>query len=45
VARVSWLSLYDATITNPYLTQMPPMHIPMLLLSPMHVAFALNEQS
>lgn len=44
VARVSWMSLYDAVISNPYLPQMPPMNIPMLLLNPMHVAFALNEQ-
>lgn len=44
VARVSWMSLYDAVITNPYLPQMPPMHIPMLLVNPTHVAFALSEQ-
>ena len=43
VARVSWMSLYDAVITNPYLPQMPPMHIPMLLVNPMHVAYGLNE--
>jgi hypothetical protein len=45
VARVSWMSLYDAVITNPYLPQMPPMHIPMLLVNPLHVAFGLTEQS
>lgn len=45
VARVSWMSLYDAVITNPYLPQMPPMQIPMLLVNPLHVAFALNEQN
>lgn len=45
VARVSWMSLYDAVITNPYLPQMPPMHIPMLLVNPMHVAFGVSEPS
>ena len=43
VARVSWMSLYDAVITNPYLPQMPPMNIPMLLMNPSHVAYGLNE--
>ena len=41
VARVSWLSLYDAEITNPYLPQMPAIHVPMALLNPMKVAFSL----
>lgn len=40
VARVSWMSLYDAEITNPYLPQMPALHVPMVLLNPTHVAFA-----
>lgn len=39
VARVSWMSLYEAEITNPYLTQMPPLHVPMVLVNPEHVAF------
>lgn len=43
VARVSWMSLYDATITNPYLPQMPVMQIPMVLVNPSHVAFGVNE--
>jgi len=43
VARLAWFSLYDATITNPYLSQMPPMQIPMVLVNPTHVAFGLNE--
>ncbi|HKJ38705.1 MAG TPA: hypothetical protein VJ972_08000 [Anaerolineales bacterium] len=42
VARVSWLSLYDAEIVNPFVPQMPPMHVPMMLISPEHVAFALT---
>jgi hypothetical protein len=43
VARVAWMSVYDATITNPYLPQMPPVQVPMVLVNPMHVAFGLNE--
>jgi len=39
VARASWLSVYDADISNPHLPQMPVMHIPMLLVSPLNVSF------
>ena len=39
VARVNWLSIYDAEIANPYLPQMPPMKVPMMLVSPEKVAF------
>jgi hypothetical protein len=42
VARISWMSLYDAEIANPYLPQMPPMQVPMMLVSPNHVAFGLQ---
>jgi hypothetical protein len=42
VARISWMSLYDAVITNPYLSQMPPFSVPMALVSPAHVAFGLT---
>lgn len=40
MARVSWMSLYEAEITNTYLPQMPPLHVPMVLLNPFLVAFA-----
>lgn len=40
IAGLSWVSLYDAEIVNPYLPQMPPMHVPMMLINPEHVAFA-----
>lgn len=43
VARLSWLSLYDAVITNAYLPQMPAMQIPMVLVNPTHIAFGLTE--
>jgi hypothetical protein len=41
-ARVSWMSVYDATITNPYLPQMPALQVPMVLVNPSHVAFGLT---
>jgi hypothetical protein len=41
VARINWMSLYDVTITNPYLPQMPPMQVPMMLINPTHVSFGL----
>lgn len=41
-ARVSWLSVYDVWITNPYLPQMPALQVPMMLVNPTHVAFGLT---
>ncbi|HQV95027.1 MAG TPA: hypothetical protein PLA27_01835 [Anaerolineales bacterium] len=40
VARVSWMSLYEAEISNPFLPQMPPLFVPLVLVNPSHVAFA-----
>ena len=42
VARVAWMSLYEAEITNPQLPQMPALHVPMILVSPAHVAFGFS---
>jgi len=42
VARASWISIYEAWITNPYLPQMPAMHVPMVLVNPNHVAFGVT---
>lgn len=39
VARVSWMSVYEAAIANPYLPQMPPLRVPMMLVNPERVAF------
>jgi len=39
VARVSWMSVYDVWITNPYLPQMPALQTAMVLVNPTHVAF------
>lgn len=41
VARLAWMSIYDVEIANPYLPQMPLMHVPMMLVNPVHVAFAM----
>jgi hypothetical protein len=41
VGRASWLSVYDADITNPFLAQMPPIHVPMMLVRPEQASFGL----
>lgn len=41
-ARVSWMSVYDVWVTNPYLPQMPALQVPMMLVNPSHVAFGLT---
>ena len=38
-ARVSWISVYEVSITNPYLPQMPALEVPMILVNPSYVAF------
>jgi hypothetical protein len=40
-ARVSWMSVYDVSITNPYLPQMPALQVPMVLANPSHVSFGM----
>ena len=42
MARVAWLPLYEVEISNPYLNQMPPLHVPMVLINPANVSFALT---
>jgi hypothetical protein len=41
-AHSSWTSIYEAEVTNPYLSQMPPMHVPMILVHPKQVSLALE---
>jgi len=41
VARITWMSVYEVSITNPYLPQMPAIQVPMILINPNHVAFGL----
>src|SRR5689334_9977927 len=38
-ARVTWMSVYDVWISNPYLPQMPALQVPMMLVNPTHIAF------
>jgi hypothetical protein len=40
VAYSGWISVYDAEVTNPYLPQMQPMLVPMMLIYPSKVTFA-----
>ncbi len=35
----TWLSIYDADISSPFLAQMPVIHVPMLLVNPNQVSF------
>ena len=41
VGHSAWLSFYDADITNPFLAQMAPIHVPMMLVRPEQVSFGL----
>ena len=41
MARVTWMSVYDVVITNPNLPQMTTLQVPMALINPNRVAFAL----
>ena len=43
-ARIAWMSIYDVEVTNPYLPQMGVMRVPMLLVRPNQVSFALQAQ-
>lgn len=43
LASKSWLSVYDARVSSPFLTQMPALNVPFLLVSPVRVSFGLKE--
>ena len=38
-ARVSWMTVYEVSIANPYLPQMPALQVPMVLVNPSHLSF------
>ena len=40
-AENNWFSVYDATVENPYLSQIPAIQTPMLLVNPAQVSFGL----
>lgn len=39
ISHSPWLSVYEAVISSPQLPQMPPLHVPMMLVRPAQVAF------
>jgi hypothetical protein len=39
MARVSWMSVYDVSISNPHLPQMTTLQVPMILVNPNRVGF------
>jgi hypothetical protein len=41
LAYRTWLSLYDADISCPFFTQMPAIHVPMLVISPSQASFGI----
>ena len=41
VSHMTWLSVYQAEITNPFLSQIPVIHVPMLLVNPKQVSFGI----
>jgi hypothetical protein len=41
MARISWMSVYDVVVTNPYLPQMAALQVPMVLVNPTRISFAL----
>ena len=42
ISHTKWMSIYEAEISCPYLPQMPPMQVPMLVVRPTQVSFILN---
>ncbi len=42
MSHMTWLSVYDADISNPFLPNMPTIHVPMLLVSPAQVSFGIQ---
>ncbi len=40
ISRRTWISIYDADITTPFVPMLAGFHVPMLLVSPSQVSFA-----
>ncbi len=38
VAHAGWLSVYEAEVVNPFVTQLPAIQTPMMLVNPAHVS-------
>ncbi len=41
LSKIPWMSLYELEITNPLLPQMPAMHVPLAVVNPEQVTFAI----
>ena len=39
VVHSGWLSVYEAEVVNPFVSQVPVIQTPMMLVNPMHVSF------
>jgi hypothetical protein len=39
ISHMTWFSVYDADINNPFMPQVPTIHVPMLLVNPTQVSF------
>jgi hypothetical protein len=38
----AWMSIYDVEVANPYLPQMQPLHVPLILFNPKQASLALE---
>ena len=43
ISHMTWFSVYDADISNPFLPDMPIIHVPMLLVNPAQVSFGIYD--
>jgi hypothetical protein len=41
ISHRTWFSVYDAAINNPFLPEMPTIHVPMVLVNPAQVSFGM----
>jgi prepilin-type processing-associated H-X9-DG protein len=41
LSHMTWLSVYEAEITSPFLAQIPVIHTPMMLVNPRQVSFGI----
>lgn len=44
-SRAVWMSIYDVNISSPVLPQMGVLSVPMVIVRPLHVSFALEKRS
>ena len=42
LGRSAWMSIYEVEVANPYLPQMQPLHVPMILVNPKQIDLALE---